>query len=63
MVLLRKCCDRLSQLTYVDLDSGLLTYTVLNGATAIIKLVSRGYLVPVDEDLKEYWTCKFSPYC
>jgi hypothetical protein len=35
-----------------------LTYTTLNGLTYIIKLISFGGIVPVDEDYKEYWTCK-----
>ena len=37
-------------------------YTTLNGLTYIIKLISFGGIVPVDEDYKEYWTCKHLLY-
>jgi AGZA family xanthine/uracil permease-like MFS transporter len=40
------------------LIAGLLTYTALNGLIYLTKLISRGYLVPLDEDSREYWTCK-----
>jgi hypothetical protein len=35
-----------------------MTYVAINLLTFIIKLVSFGRIVPADEDLKEYWTCK-----
>jgi adenine/guanine/hypoxanthine permease len=38
--------------------SGLLTYTVLNGMTYITTIVTRGRLIPEDEDHREYWTWK-----
>jgi hypothetical protein len=38
-----------------------MTYAVLNTLAAIIKFVSFGKIVPVDEDMKEYWTCKPLP--
>ena len=41
--------------------SGIMTYVVLNGLTYIIKLISFGRVIPADEDLKEYWSCKFKP--
>lgn len=34
-----------------------MTYIVLNTLTYILKLVSFGRIVPVDEDYREYWTC------
>jgi hypothetical protein len=37
-------------------------YITLNGLTYIIKLISFGGIVPVDEDYKEYWTCKHPFY-
>lgn len=43
------------------LIAGLMTYTALNGLIYLTKLVSRGYIVPDDEDNREYWTSKFSP--
>jgi len=41
-----------------NLNSGLLTYTTLNGLVYITTFVSRGYIVPPDEDFREYWTSK-----
>lgn len=41
-------------------SSGLMTYTALNGLAYIIKLISFKRITPVDEDLREYWTCTFS---
>jgi AGZA family xanthine/uracil permease-like MFS transporter len=38
------------------LIAGILVYTVLNGLIYITKIVSRGQLVPDDEDHREYWT-------
>lgn len=38
------------------LIAGLMVYTVLNGLIYITKLVSRGRVVPDDEDHREYWT-------
>lgn len=43
------------------LIAGLMTYAALNGMIYVTKLVTRGYLVPEDEDHREYWTSKFSP--
>ncbi|OAL50754.1 hypothetical protein IQ07DRAFT_437056 [Pyrenochaeta sp. DS3sAY3a] len=40
------------------LIAGLLVYTALNGMIALTKLVSGGYIVPDDEDHREYWTVK-----
>ena len=40
------------------LIAGLMTYAVLNGMTYLTKLVSRGRIVPADEDEREYWTWK-----
>ncbi|KAL1599775.1 hypothetical protein SLS60_007579 [Paraconiothyrium brasiliense] len=40
------------------LIAGLLVYTVLNGMIYITKIISRGHLVPDDEDHREYWTIK-----
>jgi hypothetical protein len=39
---------------------GLLTYIILNTATWLTRVVSRGSLVTADEDEKEYWTIKFA---
>jgi len=36
-----------------------MTYTVLNGFTAIIKFISGGRIMPADYDSREFWTCKF----
>jgi AGZA family xanthine/uracil permease-like MFS transporter len=36
-----------------------MTYAVLNTVTYLIKLVSFGRIVPVDEDYREYWTCMY----
>ena len=38
------------------LIAGLLTYTVLNGMIWVTRMVTMGYIVPADEDQKEYWT-------
>ncbi|OCT53884.1 hypothetical protein CLCR_10917 [Cladophialophora carrionii] len=35
-----------------------MTYVTINILTYMIKLISFGRIVPVDEDLKEYWTYK-----
>ncbi|KAF2657514.1 hypothetical protein K491DRAFT_714361 [Lophiostoma macrostomum CBS 122681] len=40
------------------LIAGLMTYTALNGLIWITKFVTRGYIVPDDEDHREYWTIK-----
>ncbi|KAF1939538.1 purine transporter [Clathrospora elynae] len=40
------------------LIAGLMVYTALNGMVYITKLVSCGYIVPEDEDYREYWTIK-----
>lgn len=40
------------------LIAGILSYTVINGFTWFVKLVTFGKIVPADEDLKEYWTYK-----
>lgn len=40
------------------LIAGLMTYTALNGLVWLTKLLSRGYIVPDDEDHREYWTSK-----
>lgn len=40
------------------LIAGLMVYTGLNGMIYITKLVSRGRIVPDDEDHREYWTSK-----
>ncbi|KAF1968659.1 hypothetical protein BU23DRAFT_540923 [Bimuria novae-zelandiae CBS 107.79] len=40
------------------LIAGILVYTVLNGLVYITKLISRGHIVPDDEDHREYWTIK-----
>lgn len=45
------------------LIAGLMTYTALNGLIYLTKVVTRGYLVPDDEDHREYWTSKFSLQC
>src|SRR5437764_8228223 len=37
-----------------------MTYTTINVLAYIIKLVSFKRIIPVDEDLKEYWTCRLS---
>lgn len=42
------------------LIAGLLVYTALNGMVYLTKLVSGGYIVPENEDDREYWTCKWS---
>ncbi|KAF2097114.1 xanthine/uracil permease family protein-like protein [Rhizodiscina lignyota] len=38
--------------------AGLMTYIILNGLTYLVKLVTRGHIVPDDYDNKEYWTYK-----
>jgi AGZA family xanthine/uracil permease-like MFS transporter len=40
------------------LIAGLLTYAVLNGMIWITRIVSMGYIIPDDEEYKEYWTWK-----
>ncbi|KAF2794902.1 hypothetical protein K505DRAFT_241169 [Melanomma pulvis-pyrius CBS 109.77] len=40
------------------LIAGLLTYASLNGMIYITKVITRGYVVPDDEDQREYWTIK-----
>ncbi|KAL6706511.1 hypothetical protein ACN47E_005450 [Coniothyrium glycines] len=40
------------------LIAGLLTYTALNGMVYLTKIVSGGYIIPEDEDQREYWTIK-----
>jgi len=40
------------------LIAGLLTYITLNGMTYITRLVTMNYIVPADEDHREYWTWK-----
>jgi AGZA family xanthine/uracil permease-like MFS transporter len=40
------------------LIAGLMVYTALNGMIYITKVVSGGYIVPDDEDQREYWTSK-----
>lgn len=40
------------------LIAGIMVYTVLNGLIYITKIVSRGRIVPDDEDHREYWTIK-----
>lgn len=40
------------------LIAGLLSYASLNGLLYITKLVSRGRIVPEDEDHREYWTIR-----
>lgn len=42
------------------LIAGLMTYTALNGLIYLTKLISRGHIVPDDEDNREYWTSKFA---
>lgn len=41
------------------LIAGLMVYTALNGMIYLTKLISGGYIVPDDEDNREYWTSKF----
>jgi hypothetical protein len=43
---------------FLNHASGVMTYVTLNTVTYILKLISFGRVVPADEDLKEYWTCK-----
>lgn len=38
-----------------------MTYTTLNGLIYLTKVVTRGYIVPDDEDHREYWTSKRIP--
>jgi AGZA family xanthine/uracil permease-like MFS transporter len=40
------------------LIAGLMVYTALNGMIYLTKLISRGRIVPDDEDQREYWTIK-----
>lgn len=41
------------------LIAGLMVYTALNGMIYLTKVISGGYIVPEDEDNREYWTSKF----
>lgn len=41
------------------LIAGLLVYTVLNGLIYVTKIISRGHIVPDDEDHREYWTSEY----
>lgn len=41
------------------LIAGLMVYTALNGMIYLTKVISGGYIVPDDEDHREYWTSKF----
>lgn len=41
------------------LIAGLMVYTALNGLVYVTKLASGGYIVPDDEDHREFWTSKF----
>lgn len=41
------------------LIAGILVYTVLNGLIYITKIISRGSIVPDDEDHREYWTSEY----
>jgi adenine/guanine/hypoxanthine permease len=43
------------------LIAGLMTYATLNGMVYVTKLVSRGRIVPDDEDDREYWTSELRP--
>ncbi|KAH8629041.1 hypothetical protein IG631_16298 [Alternaria alternata] len=38
------------------LIAGLMVYTALNGMIYLTKIISGGYIVPEDEDHREYWT-------
>lgn len=40
------------------LIAGLLAYASLNGLVYITKVISRGRIIPEDEDQREYWTIK-----
>jgi len=40
------------------LIAGILTYVTLNTMIYLTRLISMGYIVPTDEDHKEYWTWK-----
>lgn len=40
------------------LIAGLLCYTVLNGMIWVTRVVTMGYIIPADEEHKEYWTWK-----
>ncbi|KAJ4296514.1 hypothetical protein N0V90_006559 [Kalmusia sp. IMI 367209] len=41
------------------LIAGIMVYAVLNGLIYITKLISRGHVVPDDEDHREYWTSEY----
>jgi adenine/guanine/hypoxanthine permease len=43
------------------LIAGLMAYTALNGMIFVTKLITRGYVVPDDEDNREYWTSEQFP--
>lgn len=38
-----------------------MTYVVLNGVTGLVKLATRGKLIPADYEEREYWTCETLP--
>lgn len=38
----------------------MMTYVALNGPVYLIKKLSGSRIVPPDEDLREYWTCKLA---
>jgi hypothetical protein len=40
------------------LNSGLMSYVVVNGMIYLTKVISRGYIVPADEEHREFWTYK-----
>lgn len=44
------------------LIAGLMVYTALNGLIYLTKMISRGRIVPQDEDHREYWTSKRSTW-
>jgi hypothetical protein len=59
MVLLRKSMIFLTSVIYIlTFISGLFTYTALNGMTYLTRIISRGRIIPEDEDHREYWTYK-----
>lgn len=41
------------------LIAGIMVYAVLNGLIYLTKIISRGTVVPDDEDHREYWTSKY----
>lgn len=40
------------------LIAGIMTYVALNSLLYLTKLLTRGHVVPADEDYREYWTVK-----